>query len=180
DGDQVESDPRAAQTFCPCLDVAVLEADLGAHLLQALDVLVDGAGADGAATGQRDASLAVARHERTEGQHARPPRLDELVWGDRLEFRGRRNVDLDRPARAPFDVAAHGPQQPGHGADIGQVGDVPEGVGALREEARGEAGKGGVLRAGDPDGADEPVASADDDGVHGPEPNESRYVQATT
>ena len=45
-------------------DVAVLDDDLGAHRLQALDVLVDRPRADRAAAGQRDARLAEARQQR--------------------------------------------------------------------------------------------------------------------
>jgi len=49
DGDHVHDDARAAQPFGARVHVAMVDADGGAHRLQALDVLVDRPLADGAA-----------------------------------------------------------------------------------------------------------------------------------
>ena len=59
--------------------VAVLDLDLGAHRLQALDVLVDRARADGAAAGQRHRGLAEARQQRAQHQHRGAHGLHQLV-----------------------------------------------------------------------------------------------------
>ena len=74
---------RALQPRGPRGDVAVLEVDLGAHRLQALDVLVDRAQADRAAAGQRHARLAAARDQRPQHQDRGAHRLHELVGRER-------------------------------------------------------------------------------------------------
>ena len=89
--------------------VAVLDRDLGAHRLQALDVLVDRARADGAAARQRHLGLAEARQQRTQRQHRRAHGLDQLVGrlgvGEvaRVEAHGAVVVSLGRrrPCCAP-------------------------------------------------------------------------------
>src|SRR4030066_176794 len=52
DGHHVHHDPRALQALALGVDVAVLDADVGPHRLQALAVPVDRARADGAAPGR--------------------------------------------------------------------------------------------------------------------------------
>jgi hypothetical protein len=69
-GDHVGRDARARRRRgrphlrCQGLDVAVLHGDLGAHGLQALDVLVHRPRADGAAAGQRHLGRAEAGQQR--------------------------------------------------------------------------------------------------------------------
>ncbi len=72
-------DARTLQARRTRHDVAVLDDDLRAHGLQALDVLVDRARADGAAAGQRDAGLAEPRQQRPEHENGRPHGLHEVV-----------------------------------------------------------------------------------------------------
>ena len=60
-GDESNTNRAPLQPARARVDVAVLEIDLGAHRLQALDVLVHGPQADRAAAGQRHARLAAAR-----------------------------------------------------------------------------------------------------------------------
>src|SRR5690606_34457367 len=54
-GDHVGADGRTLETCGTCHDVTVFDVDLCAHRGQPLDVLVDGALADGAAAGQAHA-----------------------------------------------------------------------------------------------------------------------------
>ena len=83
------------------LDVAVLEVDLGAHGLQALQVLVDGPGADGAAAGQGHPGLAEAGQQRPQHQHRGPHGLDQLVGGlVARQIRVSTIGDLRRPGSA--------------------------------------------------------------------------------
>ena len=63
------------------LDVAVLEGDGGAELLQAADVEVDRPRPDGAAAGQGDDGLAVAGQQGPQDEDGRPHGPDELVGG---------------------------------------------------------------------------------------------------
>ena len=123
------------------LDVAVLELDLRAQRREALQVLVDGAGADGAAAGQRDAGLAAAGQQRPEHQH----RGAHGAAPGRRAPRGSRAVDVHArrtACRSRRPRSASQPmwrEQPPHGADVGQVGDVADGVVALGAAARRRA-----------------------------------------
>ncbi len=83
DGHDVEHETRTGEAPRTRADVTVLEVDLDAHRGEPLHVLVDGAQADRAAAGQRDARLAAARDERPQRQDRRAHRLDELVGGER-------------------------------------------------------------------------------------------------
>jgi hypothetical protein len=84
---------RAPFRRVPCRQlgdhVAVLDHDLGAHGLHALDVLVHRARADGAAAGQRHRGLAKARQQRAQRQDRGAHGLDQLVGRlGRIERRG--------------------------------------------------------------------------------------------
>ena len=61
------------------IDVATLQRDAGAHLLEALQMQIDRASADGAAAGQRHARLADARQQRTEHKERGPHLADDVV-----------------------------------------------------------------------------------------------------
>ena len=61
------------------VDVAGFQPDLGAERLQALEVQVDRPGADGAAAGEGDASLAGAGQERAQHQDRGPHLGDDVV-----------------------------------------------------------------------------------------------------
>ncbi len=81
-GDFFEDDVRAAQPAAArrlCLDVAVLGGNLGAHLLERLHVQIHGPRADGAASRQRNARVAQARHQRTQRQNRRAHGAHQFV-----------------------------------------------------------------------------------------------------
>jgi hypothetical protein len=57
----LEHEPRTAQARCARANVTILDQDIGAELLQPVDVDVHRTRANGAAAGQRHVSLAEAR-----------------------------------------------------------------------------------------------------------------------
>ena len=65
------------------------------------------------------------------------------------------------------DLGAEGDEAVGHDADVGDVGEVGEGDGAVGEEGGGEHGEGGILVAGHDVVAGEGFAAADDEFGHG-------------
>jgi hypothetical protein len=69
-------------------------------------------------------------------------------------------------AVAEFDLGAHGGEQAALGLDVADLGDVLEDDLVLGEDGGSHAGQGGVLCAGDFDGADQRIASAYDELVH--------------
>ena len=79
DGDLVEDQMRAAQALRAGLEIAVLLRDGRAHLLQALDVQIDGPAADGASAGHGHARHAGAGHQRAQHQRAGAHGLHDLV-----------------------------------------------------------------------------------------------------
>src|SRR6202008_2472841 len=101
-----EHDARAVEPLRLRVDVAALDADLGAHRLEPGDVQVDRALADGAAARQRHARLAVPRDQRAEHKDGRAHGLDQLVGRDRRREPARvhlyayPDVDPDRDAPA--------------------------------------------------------------------------------
>ena len=80
-GREVEGDARAAQPRGARLDVAVVEAELGAERLEALQVLIDRAHADRAAARLRDARRAEARDQRSEHQERGAHLAHQVVGG---------------------------------------------------------------------------------------------------
>jgi hypothetical protein len=133
DGRDVEVDVGAAQATGGHhdLDVAVIERDLRAHCLQALEVLVDRARADRTASGERHPGAPVARHERAEHEHRCAHLLHELVG--RVGLGDRDAAHLDH-RRAHLDAEAHVAEQLGGGLDVAEVGHVAEHVLAVGEE----------------------------------------------
>jgi hypothetical protein len=84
DRDEVHDDARAAQALGGSVHVTVVDRDGRAHGLQALNVLIDGARADGAAAGQGHLGTPAAGEERAEDQHRGAHGFDQLVGGGRL------------------------------------------------------------------------------------------------
>ncbi len=70
------------------------------------------------------------------------------------------------PAVAEFDLGAHGGEQLALGLDVADLGNVFEDDFVFGEDGGSHAGESGVLGAGDFDGAEEGIASANDKLVH--------------
>ncbi len=114
------------------IDVAVIEVDRGAHGLQALDVLVDGAQSDRTATGKRHARLAAASEQRTERQDRRAHRLHELVGRERPV--DARSIEHDGARLRRVERNAHLRKERLHRAHVVQARHVGERQGLGREQ----------------------------------------------
>ena len=145
------------------MHVAVLDTDLGTHLLQRGEVQVDGPGTDGTASGQRHNRFAPPSQQRAEHQDRRAHRLDKFV---RSLARGNSSqcdsvaipVDLDARAQVSEDLR--------HGQDVPHIRHVEQGAGPLAQQGGGEDRQRGVLGPADADLACEAPASLNDHTVH--------------
>jgi hypothetical protein len=161
DGDLVEDDVGAFKAVGAGFEVAVILGDGGAHGFEALDVEVDGAAADGAASGHGDAGDAGACDERAEDERAGAHGLDDLVLGDGIGEDGALDASAVLGAAiAEFDLGAHAGQELALGLDVVDLRDVFEDDLVLGKDGGGHAGKGGVFRSGDFDGAEKGIAAA--------------------
>ena len=119
--------------------------------------------------------LAATSEERAEDADAGAHRLDDVVRG----ADGAVVLDREREAGAvALDVDAKLREQLGHGADVGEVGDVAEdeAFAAGKEERRGHHGEGGVLRSVDADRAAERTPAVDDELVQVPPRPELYFI----
>jgi hypothetical protein len=141
-------------------------SDVRAHGLQALDVLIDGARADGATTRQRHTGAAEARQQGAEDQDGRPHGLDQLV----------RRLGVGHPASVKRDeirivlVAtgdhAHVGQQLERGGHVLQLRHIGQGHRLGAQQRGAQVGQGGVLGAGDRHFALEATTATDQEFVH--------------
>ena len=161
-GREVELDVRALQAIAVADDVAALQLEDRAHLLQALQMHVHGPGADGAAAGQGHAGAAQAGQERPQAQDRGAHGADQVVGGLGLEVAG---LEIDLPFRV-FGRAAQKLQQLQGGADVAQVRHVGQAHLAVDEDGGQQDGQGGVLGAADGHGALEGGAAFYDEFVH--------------
>ncbi len=162
-GDHVGHHARALQALGAGMDKAVLNADLGAHGLQALDVLVDRARANGAAAGQRHTRLAEARYQRAQHQDRGAHGLDQFVGGLwRVDVGA-----VERHARAILlGLHAHLAQQLERGAHVLQPGNVVERDGVRAKQPGAQDRQRGVLGAGYADLASQRAIALDLEFVH--------------
>ena len=106
-------------------DVAVVLRDLGAQTFEALDVKIDGTGADGASAGQRNAGVTAAREERPEDECRSAHGLDQLIrrFGSGQRARADRGAMMGASV-AEFDFGAHGGKQLARRLDVSHLRDV--------------------------------------------------------
>jgi len=122
-------------------DVALLQVDAGAQRLQRLQVQVNRPCADGAAAGQRNPSLAAARQQRPQHQHAGPHAAHQVVGGGGVGDLAGRQVEHPPGMAALGGGAVHAEidavlgQQVGHGRDVDQMRQVAKGQGLFGEQA---------------------------------------------
>ena len=163
DRGQVQGDVGAVQPFGFGLHVALVQGDLHPHGLEALEVLVDGPGPDGAAAGQGDAGLAGPGHQGPQDQDRGPHGLDRLVGGHPAgEAAGIHHQGL-----AVFKLHPHEAQEPFGGADVGQGRHVVEPVHPRGQQGGRDDGQGGVLGPADRNFPLQGNAAFNDDFVHG-------------
>jgi len=160
----VEVDLGAPQPLGPSLDVPVVYRDGRSHLLEGLEVEVDGAGADGAAAGEGHPSPSLSSNQGTQHEHGGPHRLHEVVG--RFEGGEGPGLHLHGSADAEVHLGAEGGQHSAHGPDVAHFGDVRQDDALVGQERGAEVGEGGVLRPRDADGSLEGTSPDDADLVH--------------
>ena len=138
----LEFDLGAAEAVGLGPDVAVLEGDRRAELLQAGDVEVDRARADGAAAGQGDDRLAEAGDERAEDEDRGAHGPDELVG--RLVRADLRDAQGHAVPGGAVRAAEIGDERQ-DGLDVLHLRDVGEPDLLARQERRGDRRQDGVL-----------------------------------
>ncbi len=167
DGDLVEHDFGALQPCRGGLDVAVVLGDLGAELLEPLDMQVDGASSNGAAAGERDPGVTAAGDQRAKNERGSAHCLDQLI----RSFRRGEIGAMERSAVlgasiAEFDFGPHGGEQVARGLNVAHLRNIFEDDRLVGEQGGSHAGEGGILGAADANGAEQRVATADDEFVH--------------
>jgi hypothetical protein len=174
DGHLGEHDFAAAQAVAGARDhVAAVDLDLGAEALQRHDEEVDRAGADGAAAGHGDLGLAHACHQRPDHPEARPHLGDELIGRGGVDDVRRRDVQglaliggVAGALAVEHDVDAVIVEDALEQRDIGKARHVVEDERLFGEKARDHQGQGGVLGAGNRNGAMKRPAANDADAIH--------------
>ena len=162
-GHEVHHVPGSLQPPGARLDVALLDADLGAERLQALHVLIDRPQPDRAAARQRHARVPAAGEERPEDQNRGPHRLHELVRRERLVES--RSVQIHARAVDPRRDA-HLLEQPQHRAHVVQQWNVGEPQRLGGEQRRAHDRQRRVLCAGDAHRSAQGRAAGDQELVH--------------
>jgi len=172
DGNFVEDNFSATKTAAfqginDGLDVAMLLRDLRAQTLQSLDVEIDGAGANGASSGQRDAGVSTPRYERSQNERGGSHGLDQFIrrFGSGECARANR-CPMMGASIAEFDFRTHGGKQLARGLDIAHLRDVFENHRFVGEQSCRHARERGVLRATDADCPQQRVATADYELIH--------------
>ena len=131
------------------MHVAVLDADLGPHRLQALDVLIDRTRTDGATARQRHARFAATRDQGAEHENRRAHRFDHLVRRQRIvEAAAVENQSVIAVHR---HLDPHLADQAQHRRDVIEVRYVRQLQRFGRQQAGTKNRQRGILRAGDGD-----------------------------
>jgi hypothetical protein len=166
DRDQRELDHGALQAVRRLgIDIAVGEVKLGAQLFKPMQVQIDGPRADGAAAGQRNLGMTVAREHRPQHQNRGAHLAHDVVMGGVVG--DATCIQRQHPAlRQACDLAAQRSQKFGHGGDIGQPGGIGQGQRLVGQQGGGHQRQAGVLRPRDLDGAVERPSAGDCDLVH--------------
>ena len=164
DRDHVGGDAGSAQASGLGQDVTVLDADLGTHRLQALDVLVDRPRADRAAPGQRYPRVSTAREQRAQHQDRSTHGLDQIVG--RFGRRDLAGVQCHRVAGRSLGDHTHAPQQPEHRRDVLQLRHVVQQHRLVDQQRSAQFWQGRVLGAGNRHLAGQAAAAAYQEFVH--------------
>ena len=123
--DFVEGDFAAAQAIRLRFDVAVLDRHRRAEAFQSLNVQIDGARANGAASGQRHASASEAGDQRTQHERGGAHCLNQFVRGFGIQhFVALNNCAVLRFSVAQFDGGTHRGQQVALGLNVANLRNV--------------------------------------------------------
>ena len=163
-GDHVGADACALQAFGLGVHIAGLDGHFGTHRLQALDVLIDRAGANGATAGQRHAGFTAAGDQRAQHKDRGAHGLDQVIRRQRIVHAAAVEHEAGRAIQRHSD--AHLRQQAQHGRDVVQVRQVGQ-VQRLGGQQRGAKDRQrGILGAGDGHFAIERRTAGDDQLIH--------------
>ncbi len=160
----VEEDPLAAQPVGAELEPPV-DRDLGAELLEGVDVRVERPPADEVAAGRREQCMPEAGEQRAGEQERAADAVGELLVD--LGLRDAGGVDAHLVLARPLGVGAEIGEQREHRVDVADARDVAEHDRLVGEQARGEDRERPVLVAGDPDGPVERAPPFDHERLHG-------------
>ena len=164
--DERKHDRRSAQPSVHTrLDIAAVQRDPGAHLLQALQVQIDRPHADVAPARQRHTRLAHPSQQRTQHQERSAHLAHDVIR--RLGI-GDRPADRQTPPVIVQPVHRHAVlrQQLVHGLDVGQARHVRQHQPFVGQHPRGHQRQGGVLGAADGDLARQRPAAANTKTIH--------------
>ena len=149
DGHHVGSDACALQTCAAVFQarhhVALLDINDRAHGLQAFDVLVHGAGANGATARQGHLGVAKARQQRTQRQHRGAHGFHQFIG----RFGGVQLARVQHHVTRFIALGAHAhvANQLDHGRDVLQTRHVGQRHRVCRQQGGTQLGQRGVLRA---------------------------------
>jgi hypothetical protein len=146
--------------------VAVLNVDLRTHGLQAFDVLIHWARADGAPPGQRHAGTTEARQQGAEHQDRGAHGFDQLIRRIGVDGVGRLQ-DHATALTQGFGLHTHVVEQLAHGRHIAQTRHVLKGHRIAGQQRGAKFGQRGVFGTRDDDLAVEGLAAGDAELVHG-------------
>ena len=161
-GGHVKGDVGAAQLVAMAHDVAFFQLEGGAHELQALQVLVHGAGADGAAAGQGHAGLADTGQQRAQTEHRGAHGAHQIIRSLGQQAAG---LQLHTMIVIAAGAAQHVQELDG-GMDVAQVGHIGVDHGRVQQDAGKKNGQGGILGAADIYGPFERRTAFDNELVH--------------
>src|SRR6202040_2850481 len=156
------------------MDIARLDLDMRAELFENHDEKIDRPGANRAAAGQGNLSLAHPREKRRDDPETRPHFGDELVGRHRIDNLARAKVD--RPARVrggarppSIDrmIDAMMTENAQKHANVGEIRDIFEGQRFAREQGGDHQWKRRVLGAGNPYDTIQRLAADDPNTVQG-------------
>ena len=149
DGDDVEIDACAGQSAFRGLraDVAVLELDLGADGLKALDVLIDGTGSEVAAAGKRDLRVAEAAKLGADQIVGRADAANQITRRDGIADVGA--VDFNGVGAHAADLRAHLVENLQKQTDIRYIRDVFDAAHAPDQQRSRQNADSGVFRPAD-------------------------------
>ena len=147
DGDHVGGDACTLELGGLGDDVAMLDADLRAHRLQPLDMLIHRARADRATARQRHGGPTETRQQGPERQDRCAHRLHQLIGRFRLGHQATVDRHLVAAGFAALGSRAHIAQQLQHRRDIMQARHIVQSNRLGRQQRCAEFGQGRVLGA---------------------------------
>ena len=116
--------PGTLESVRPGLYITAVNGNFGTKGLQALDMQVDRARADGTAAGQRNFGTAEPSHQGTQHEYGSTHRLDQLI-GCNHAFHFRR-ICFYRKFFIHLQFHSQLPEQPHGSGDIMEMGDVAD------------------------------------------------------